>query len=431
VTTLVQRWRPTRLAVRLISITVVGMLLAAVTGHAALVVVAAPALFALAWGGYRGRTRWVSVIGQESTARVYEDDEFAVELELTADGPGLADIVVHPELPESMSARWESATTVTGAPRRLETWTVTVGRWGHWRVGPWRISLVSSGLMWRSDHVVSFPRIAVFPHPALMRSVPLPPRLLARLGAHVSRRVGNGTEFAAVRQYAPGDSVRRVNWKVSRHRGAVDRSSRLATLYVNEFHAERTSDVVAMVDTTVDVGTGPDSSLDTAVRGAVAVTGAYLQFTDRVGVVGFGGFIRWLPPGSGTRHYYRVIETLMASRLDPSVLQPDLERLPRQAMPPGALVYCFTPLLEPRIIESMRDLRERGHTVVVLDTLRTLPTPDRDEFGRVALRLWTAERSALLAELRGLGIVVVPCADDLVGSLSSVAVALRRNGDRS
>jgi len=169
---------------------------------------------------------------------------------------------------------------------------------------------------------------------------------------------------------------------VTQRRNGQPGSSGIGTsLYVNEFHAERMADVVAVVDTTHDIGHGDTSSLDAAVRNAVAVTGAYLRFTDRVGVVGFGGFIRWLPPGAGTRHYYRVVETLMSSRLDTSVLDPDLARLPRQAMPSGALVYVFTPLLDPRVIESLRDLRERGHRVVVFDTLKILPKPEKDEPG--------------------------------------------------
>lgn len=430
--TLIQRWRPTRLAVRLISVTVLGLATAGLAGRPAVVVVAAPCLLALAWGGYRGRTRFVRIRGAESEKRLYEGDAFNVELDFTTDGHGLADVAVHPEMPGTMSAGWTSVDVQRGEHRRVESWTVAVARWGHWSVGPWRLVLIAPGLMWRAEHRVSFPSVAVFPRPAQVPAVPLPPQLLARLGAHLARRVGSGTEFAAVRPYAPGDSSRRVNWKVTQRRNGQPGSSGIGTsLYVNEFHAERMADVVAVVDTTHDIGRGDMSSLDAAVRNAVAVTGAYLRFTDRVGVVGFGGFIRWLPPGAGSRHYYRVVETLMASRLDTSVLDPDLARLPRQAMPSGALVYVFSPLLDPRVIESLRDLRERGHRVVVFDTLKILPKAEKDELGRAAMRLWTAERQALMSELAGIGIVVVYGGGDVVEPLGIVAATLRRSGDRS
>jgi uncharacterized protein (DUF58 family) len=430
--TLIQHWRPTRLAARLITVSVVGLATTAIAGRPTLVVVIAPCLLALAWGGYRGRSRWLKVDGAESTERLYEGDEVSIELDFTTDAAGMADVVVHPELTGPIKTGWASTVIERAERHRMESWRVEINRWGHWTIGPWRVVLTAPGLMWRAEHRVSFPTVAVFPRPAHVQAVPLPPRLMARLGAHVSRRVGSGTEFAAVRPYAPGDSVRRVNWKVTQRRNGQPGASGFGTeLYVNEFHAERMADVVAVVDTTLDIGQGETSSLDAAVRNAVAVTSAYLTFTDRVGVVGFGGFIRWLPPGAGTRHYYRVVETLMASRLDTSVLDPDLARLPRQALPSGALVYMFTPLLDPRVIESLRDLRERGHQVVVFDTLIAAPEPEKDEAGRAAIRLWEAERAALMSELSGIGIVVVDGGGDVLEPLSIVAASLRRVGDRS
>src|SRR5690606_28679507 len=120
-------------------------------------------------------------------------------------------------------------------------------------------------------------------------------------------------------------------------------------------------DVVAVVDTTTDVGPAGWSSLDIGVRGAASVVQAYLRYADRVGIVALGGRVRWLKPDVGTRQYYRVVETLLASRLDGSFVEPDLFRLPRQALPPGALVFVFSPLLDPRVIDVIRDLRERGH----------------------------------------------------------------------
>ena len=32
-------------------------------------------------------------------------------------------------------------------------------------------------------------------------------------------------------------------------------------------------------------------------------------------------------------------------------------RLPRAALPPGALILVFSPLVDPRLVETLRDLR--------------------------------------------------------------------------
>jgi hypothetical protein len=36
-----------------------------------------------------------------------------------------------------------------------------------------------------------------------------------------------------------------------------------------------------------------------------------------------------------------------------------MSRLPRAALPPGALIIVFSPLLDTRLVETLRDLRER------------------------------------------------------------------------
>jgi uncharacterized protein (DUF58 family) len=63
-------------------------------------------------------------------------------------------------------------------------------------------------------------------------------------GNQVAREKGEGIEFADMRPFAPGDRVRRVNWRASARRGE---------LWVNEYHAERNGDVVLAV---LDDGTG-------------------------------------------------------------------------------------------------------------------------------------------------------------------------------
>ena len=50
---------------------------------------------------------------------------------------------------------------------------------------------------------------------------------------------GEGIEFADLRQFVPGDRVRRINWRASARRGE---------LWVNELHAERNTDVVLFLD---------------------------------------------------------------------------------------------------------------------------------------------------------------------------------------
>ena len=64
------------------------------------------------------------------------------------------------------------------------------------------------------------------------------------VGNQVSRARGDGIEFADIREWAPGDRVRSINWRASARRGE---------LWVNQQHPERNTDVVLFLDTFTDV----------------------------------------------------------------------------------------------------------------------------------------------------------------------------------
>jgi uncharacterized protein (DUF58 family) len=85
-----------------------------------------------------------------------------------------------------------------------------------------------------------------------------------------------------------------------------------------------------------------------------------------------------------------------------------LTRLPKAALPPGALILVFSPLLHPRLVEALRDLRERGFSVLVVDVLTAAPTArSRDRVAGLARRIWRLEQQAIRFSLTELGIPVV------------------------
>lgn len=179
-----------------------------------------------------------------------------------------------------------------------------------------------------------------------------------------------------------------------------------------------------MIDGFSEVGPDGDSSIDVSVRGAAAVASAHLRAGDRVGAVALGGMLRWLGPGTSGRQFYRIAEMLFEVRND-SVVTPDLDRIPRTALPPGALVILFSPLLDQRAIGAVTDMRERGFALVVVDVLRHEP-PVLSGYPAAALtvRLWRLDRAALRTSLAGLGVPVVPWSTD--DALDAAIAPLRR-----
>jgi hypothetical protein len=71
-------------------------------------------------------------------------------------------------------------------------------------------------------------------------------------------------------------------------------------------------------------------------------------------------------------------------------------------------VVAFSPLLDGRFVEALRDMRERGVALIVVDVLNTEP-PARRLFADVAARrIWRMEQDAIRFSLRELGVPVVP-----------------------
>jgi uncharacterized protein (DUF58 family) len=136
---------------------------------------------------------------------------------------------------------------------------------------------------------------------------------------------------------------------------------------------------------------------------------AYLAARDRVGFISYRRDLHWIAPGLGQRHYYRIMDLMLASRVIRAGLPPgtELTRLPRAALPPGSLIIVFSPLLDRRLVETVRDLRERGFSLLIIDVLNAEPPGGSDSLSHLARRIWRMEQQAIRFSLRELGIPLV------------------------
>ena len=264
--------------------------------------------------------------------------------------------------------------------------------------------------------------LRVFPQPEALRRVLRPAATQASAGNEVSRRLGEGIEFAGVRPHVPGDEIRRVNWRIS---------SRRNELHVNELHPERSTDVVILLDTFTDVPAAPgQSSLATAVRAANGIADHYLRRRDRVGLIAFGGSIRWLVPATGLGQSYRIVDTLIGAQAAASFVWKGVDLIPPRSLPAKALVIALTPLVDVRTVDALLDLRGRGVDLAVVEVspeaLLPLPGDDLDETIR---RLWAMQRELLRDRFRQVGVPVVVWSSgaSLEAALEEVR-AFRRHG---
>lgn len=355
---------------------------------------AAPALLLLA-AGRGARPPKVSVSVRASAGRAFEGE--AVSLDLRATGGGVGDdYAVRWSLRPGKGLDPVGATATEGVQAQL---MVTPERWGRRQLGTLDLVLRDRWRLTEGHARINLARLDCYPHPGQLDTLVVLSRLPNRLGEHAARTWGEGVEFSGVREYVPGDRQRSINWAASTRRGR---------LQVNMFAAERSQDVVLLADATSDVGEPGSSALDLALRGAAAAARTYLDARDRVGVITYQwGGANWLAPSLGKRQLYKIIDTMLAS--DAGWHRgATFSRLPRAALPPGALVIVFSPLLDQRFVETLRDMRERGFTIFVVDVLTAKPPVRRRPTDRMARRIWLMEQEAIRFSLRELGVPVVP-----------------------
>jgi uncharacterized protein (DUF58 family) len=392
-------WRSSRHARRLLTLGVAGIFIALLARRPEFAGVAAPALLLLAGGGSgraQRRPARISVRVRPSATRAFEGELVALDVRAEGQGDSHVRWVLHPG-PDIDPG---DVTAADGAQARF---TFTPERWGRRQIGTMDVMLRDRWRLAEGHLTMTLPKLDCYPAPADQRTKVVLRRLPNRLGEHPARTSGEGIEFFGVREYVPGDRQRSINWAASTRRGR---------LQVNTFAAERSQDVVLLADATSDVGEPGSSALDLALRGAAAAARAYLEGRDRVGVITYQwGGVSWLGPGLGRRQLYRIIDSMLAS----SVLAntggyargANFRRLPRAALPPGALVVVFSPLLDQRFVEALRDMRERGFTLLVVDVLNAEPPVRRRREDRQAKRIWQMEQEAIRFSLRELGVPVV------------------------
>lgn len=196
-------------------------------------------------------------------------------------------------------------------------------------------------------------------------------RTLLLPGEAASRRIGPSGEFFGIRDAAPGDPPRVINWRAT---------ARWGRPLANEFQMDRTGDVVLIVDTRPSfLGAAADEALLAVTRAAaVGIAEAFLRAKARVGYAAFGEFVEAVPLASGRGHRLRLREAIRATRRA-SISGPS-DRCATtlgRFFPPGVSTILISTLYGAAEPELILYLRRRGFRSIVLSPspLSVLPPP--------------------------------------------------------
>jgi uncharacterized protein (DUF58 family) len=385
-----------------------GLLAALALRRPELVVLAAPFALALALGLRVAREPHLGVSLSVGRERALERDEIEIELDVSTETPveRLELMLVVPEGLEVAEGENPVAIRLGRDDDRTVAFTLRCVHWGNYALGDIRLRARNRfGLVAWEHRLDRTTHLRVYPHPDALRRLVAPVETQPFTGNEVARQKGEGLEFADLRVFAPGDRVRSINWRASARRNE---------LVVNERHPERNTDVILFLDTFAEARRGARSTLDLAVGAASTIASRYLERRDRVGVVSFGGLLRWLVPGTGLAQRYRIVDSLLESAVVFNYAWKDVSIIPARTLPPQALVIAVTPLLDERSVSALLDLRARGYDLVVVEVS---PVPfaesGRSELDRLAHRLWLLHRQELRSRYESLGVAVATYGDDV------------------
>ena len=123
-------------------------------------------------------------------------------------------------------------------------------------------------------------------------------------GAYNSKFRGGGIEFSEVREYVPGDDVKRIDWNVS---------ARHNSLFVKEFVEENELNTYLILDLSASNNFGfKKSKLDLSFEVAVSLMFLALKNNDRLGLGIFTDQLeKFIPSKKGKRQLLRIIKELI------------------------------------------------------------------------------------------------------------------------
>ncbi len=402
-------------------LTALGLVASLVFGFPELVVLAAPFALVAGAGLALAETPDPEFSLELERERAIEGEDVTLTIRI-ATGVPIEQVDLRLTLPEGLSlADGENpvALRIPSGERELE-YRLSCERWGAYIVGAVQLIAHDRFRVFRYERSLDFKLpLKVYPRPEVVKELLRPLETQVFTGNLVAREKGEGIEFADLREFVPGDRVRRINWRASARRGE---------LWVNELHAERNSDVILFLDSFTEARRENESTLDRAVRATAALVEHYLEHKDRVGLVSFGGVLNWLLPSTGVTQLYRIVDSLLDTEIVLNYAWKDLDVIPPRTLPPKALVIALTPLLDDRATGALMDLRARGFDLALVE-ISPVPfvVPGRQEHEQLAYEIWKLRRDALRGQYERAAVPVAVWNDEvpLIAALEEVR-AFRR-----
>ena len=191
-------------------------------------------------------------------------------------------------------------------------------------------------------------------------------------GAYHSRFKGQGVHFNEVRQYAYGDDIRRIDWRVT---------AKLNEPYIKEFEEER--DLVAII--AVDMSqsqfyqSGDQSKLDKALEIAGILGFSAVANGDQVGLALFTDAVEtFIPPKQGKQHMFTLLSHMVNHQ--PASNQTNVRQLCQtliNALNRRSVIFLLSDFISDNYETDFRTLAQKHDVIpiIIQDPIETAIPP--------------------------------------------------------
>lgn len=388
-----------------------------VPGVGPLVLLADLVLLTLALVDFLIARRQPLKVWRELPSRLQVGVGSAIGLQLLNPGTRALRLRLRDDAPQEFAATPDELEfTLKPESRGTARYAVTPGKRGKFEFGALHVRVRGPfGFAWHEREIPAALSASVFPDMRGASRLLLSDAALdfVNLGLRQLRRDGRGSEFARLRDYAQGDSVRDVDWK------ATARRTRPVTRVME---SERSQTVLIGVDAGRSMAARVDglTKLDHAVNAALFLAFVAVRNGDRVGLVVFADGIKtFLAPAAGRLQYRKIVDALYTAKphltyVDYLALFKELNtRLLRRS-----LLCVFTDFIDEdqaqTMVEPMRRLARR-HVPLCLtvkdaalaELLRTPPADPEIAYQHAVASELLLEREAMKRKVGRDGVTVV------------------------
>lgn len=266
-----------------------------------------------------------------------------------------------------------------------------------------------------------------FFHPQYRKFRPFesyPWKTVSSPGINPTRRSGSSTDFFGIREYHPGDPIKKLDWKMT--------AKNPHKFFIREFEQESNSEIGIIVDgrKNMEINVRDASLFELEISLAASLSEMFIRQGDRVGLSISGENHKSVLPGYGKRQLQKIMNVLALAETGNDGVNDVIHSLPIRQYSCKAQLFFISPY-DYNDLSYYRNLRSRGLQIVLI-------SPDIMKFEHfnkdykiendIALRISKLERRINLEQVSQYAIPVVDW--DIMEPIQPMLKNVLRNAGR-